>query len=76
MEGPGVRPKQVWASEINPNDSHITLGKPCDFSVFVSLAVKKMCLSDEAFILNKVMYVNADSSLWHIVVLRASMIDL
>ena len=33
--------QSIWASEINKNYSHITLGKPYNFSAFVSLAIIK-----------------------------------
>ena len=33
--------QSIWASEINENYSHIVLGKPYNFSAFVSLAIIK-----------------------------------
>lgn len=33
--------QSIWASEISKNYSHIALGKPYNFSVFVSLAIIK-----------------------------------
>lgn len=73
MEGPGSRTEAARTSDINQNSSCIALGKPCNglsgvFVCFVFLAIIKKKIPAGAVVLNKIMHMNDDSFVWHVVV--------
>lgn len=66
--------KAARTSEIKENGSCIALGKPCNVSVLFCFDLlltnknKKPKTPVGAVVLNKLMHMNADSSVWRIVV--------